>query len=41
LRAMSSQRRIRPREVSIPPKLIVRESTMRKRGAWENLSQAG
>jgi len=30
LRVMSSRRRIRPRAVSIPPKLIVRESTMRR-----------
>jgi LacI family transcriptional regulator len=33
VRAMTSQRRLRPREVSIPPKLIVRESTIRKRAA--------
>jgi LacI family transcriptional regulator len=40
LRVMSSRRRLLPREVSIPPKLIVRESTMRKK-ALENLNQAG
>lgn len=40
LRVMSSRRRLLFREVSIPPKLLVRESTMRKK-AWENLNQAG
>lgn len=33
LRVMSSRRRILPRTVSIPPKLLVRESTMRKKVA--------
>jgi LacI family transcriptional regulator len=41
LRAMSSQRRIHPREILIPPKLVVRESTTKIRGPWEKLRPAG
>jgi len=39
LRLMSSRRRLLPREVSIPPKLLIRESTMKNR-VWGELTQA-